>query len=404
MEALEYPAKSKETWNNLTSDADILEDFGVKLVHSLVLSQSDFFIPGSGEKPDYCGKWTVASICGCGSSIGTAQQRCKTSACPDCCTSWIQEKAFDLAYKIIAYSRISGEDPAHIISSINPRSTRDWTWDNYTTFFRRTYRRLAKLGAVGGVRFYHPFRIKKQIKKRLHEHGFGKGGEHHFWYAVRHNSLNLPSWRDYIDFSPHAHCIVFPSFLEPHSNPEIVIKKVRSLESDEQIIKTCLYLLSHVGSMRVNQSRNEPVVAFGALHRFKPEKHLEPSQILEIKDQIANFFGKVYDPKKEKMITPKAEPANCRCGTPETDFISLTKFRVYNEIDHDYLHYLFSDLEYKNQPLFDYLFHKINSEDYSGHVYVSDILRYLKWTTIIGMPPPAILAIYFSKFFKKKHK
>lgn len=178
-----------------------------------------FVLPGLGSPGQHCMCKKVSGIGLDGKKLGYTNLRCKRIECPNCFSNWVLDWVFDVAFKIEAYAKVTGQRPAHVTSEIIGvnRHAENWNLDDYDTFHRRTYRHISAIGGEGGLRMLHPYRVHKELKEQLKKVGYGVQGNG-FWRGVRDNALQLDSYDDYTYLSPHDHLIIFPEFLKEHSD------------------------------------------------------------------------------------------------------------------------------------------------------------------------------------------
>lgn len=292
-----------------------------------ILTIFSFLIPGMGESGKGCMSKIVNAISSLGNAVRIITKKCKMSRCPNCFEWWISEATFKYAVLIECYAKMTGERPAHLTVSVHPHAVRTWTWKDYSAFFRTAYNRLYKLNITGGIRVFHPFRVKYDIQGKLRSLGYygyenkGKGG---FWRGIRENALNLSSWRDYVYLGAHLHIIGFPSWVKENTTKDIVIKKIRSLNDVRDVVGTLRYQLSHCGIL--TDGENEPASEFGCLHGFKPEKYLTYEEILSIKQQVAEAMGVKYNIEKDRIEVIKDDEKD-----DKYTWIPLHEFAVYNK-------------------------------------------------------------------------
>lgn len=268
-----------------------------------ILILTSFLIPGLGLAADHCMTKILSAISSLGNAVKFISKHCERIQCPNCYEWWISQRAFKLAVLIECYSKFTNERPAGVVCSVHPDVVRSWEWKNYGNFMRTCYQRLYKLDVLGGVRFFHPFRIKDSIKTDLRKLGAKDSGG--FWKMIRSNVLNLPSWYSYVCLSPHIHSIVFPSFISENTNKDIVIKKYAVFGSFIDTVAHVRYLLSHCGLL--TSSENEPASPFGCLHGWKPENHLTYDEILSIKNRVAEAMGLCYNQLKNDIEVKSTE-------------------------------------------------------------------------------------------------
>lgn len=212
----------------------------------------------------------------------------------------MRERALELCIMVEAYAKVTGERPAAVFVSIRENEVIGWTWKKYLGFFRKGYDRLESMGVMGGIRFFHPFRIRKNVLKLLREVGYGSGGSKGgFWAGVRENALKLGSWRSYLRLSPHLHAVVFPSCIDEHRRKDIVVRKYAVLATTEDLVAHVQYLLSHCGILADRE--NEPAKEFGNLSKFVPEKFLTDEELKEIRNRVKKAMGMKVDREGDEI-------------------------------------------------------------------------------------------------------
>jgi hypothetical protein len=281
-----------------------------------------FILPGLGESGKHCQKCVVYGIGIGGDKVGTRTLKCKRIECKNCYKNWVLDKVFESTFKIEAYAKVCGDRPSHIVASIDPKICRYWdNLESYDTFHKRVYRHIASMGGNAGLRVLHPYRIKPEIKTRLKAAGCGVPGNG-YWKGVRENALNLPRFEEYYSLAVHDHNIVFPSFLAEHKDKNFLVKKIGVLDNIEDTIKLLYYLISHAGVLKESESvDNHPIVFFGDLHRFVPEKFLSEKEILDLKNKIAEKLHCEIDNGELVPISDEEKPSNKDQFIPLSEFI-----------------------------------------------------------------------------------
>lgn len=296
-------------------------------VDQIVLILTSFLIPGMGLAAEGCMSKILSAISSLGNAFKFVSKHCERIQCPNCFQWWISKRAFKLSVLIECYAKFSKNRPAGVVSSIHPDAVKSWTWRDYGNFIRKCYTRMYKLGIAGGIRVFHPFRVKDEIKDDLRALGATDSGG--FWKMIRANILNLPSWYSYVYLAPHVHSVVFPSFIEENTTKDIIIRKYAVFDSVRDTVAHVRYLLSHCGIL--TDGENEPASPFGCLHGWKPEEHLTFDEILSIKTQVAEAMGLVYNQVKDDI-----EPADL----PEDDdkeWIPIHEFADYSNEQQQYI-------------------------------------------------------------------
>ena len=299
-------------------------DYIPHVVEQPVLNKWSWFIPGMGFASDYCMSQKISAVSTSKDALKVSRLKCGRVQCPNCYEWWISERVFETSVKIMAYSRAFKKLPLAISVSEHPDTVTEYTWQDYQKSFRRMYRRMKKRGIDGGYRVFHPYRVKDSIKKELVSIGVinGSGG---YWKAIRNNALNLGSWYDYIKLAPHLHVIGFSDWVEECTDTDIVIKNYSTLDTVSDVVGHIRYLLTHCGILGDDDS-SKPTMPWGIMHKFNMNEHLEPLEILDIKNQVAEAMGLVYDQYKDKIVMPAPEEKK---EDPYT-WLPLYSFRVYS--------------------------------------------------------------------------
>ncbi len=267
----------------------IFEQVKERLVFA-ILTFFSFIIPGMGKSGNYCMTKYVTGISSDGDALRIRHLHCKRIQCPNCWHQWVRERALTLSIHIEAYAKVTGERPAAVVVSIPDERVLGWCWRHYLGFFRKSYDRMESLGVLGGVRFFHPFRIRKNVQKSLREAGYGvKDGKGGLWAGGRENVLKLGSWRSYLRLSPHIHAVVFPSYVDEHCKKDMIVRKYAVLTTTEDVVAHVQYLLSHCGILA--DGENEPAKEFGSLFKFTPEKFLDEKELKEVEIRVMKAMG-----------------------------------------------------------------------------------------------------------------
>jgi len=340
-------------------------------IEQLVLILTDFLIPGVGLAADNCMTKILSALSKIpGKAAKFVAKHCERIQCPNCYQWWISQRAFKLAVLVECYALYTKERPAGVMCSIHPDAVKSWTWKDYGNFIRKCYTRMYKLGISGGVRFFHPFRVKKEIQDDLRVLGAKDSGG--FWKMIRENVLNLPSWYSYVCLAPHIHDIVFPSFIWPNTASDIVIKKYAVFDTVRDTVAHIRYLLSHCGIL--TDGENEPASPFGCLHGWKAEEHLSYEQILVIKNQVAEAMGLKYDSVKDDIVPVDVVDDS-------DDWIPINEFADYSLEQTSFIDAYVTSIQDGNIRLYvDGLIHlhnerrcDMNLEKHERHVFLKDL-------------------------------
>lgn len=210
-----------------------------------------------------------------------------------------------MVLRIEAYARASNERPYFAVCSVPPNEARNWNWKRLNnSLFRRGYRRMSKIGIDGGYVFFHPYRVKGRAKKQLRDSGWGTGRmDAGYWKGVRKDALNWGYWKNYLNFGPHLHAVVFGD-PERHENKDYIIRfrdsngKPETMTM-ERVIGYCFYLITHVGVCSEFQTR--ATRSFGDLYNLNPKELLSESEYNKLAGEIAEKIGMAWDKENKEL-------------------------------------------------------------------------------------------------------
>ena len=350
------------------------------------LYKQNFVIPGLGKPGDYCMKKIVNAVSSLGNALRVTRLKCERIECPNCYQWWLSQRVFKLAVLVECYSKVVRDRPNVISISLHEDEFYKKPWEFYLSFYRKAYYRIKKLGVVGGIRFFHPFRLKRSIKRELVKSGIfenGNGGA--FWKAIRDDVLHLKSFYEYVRLSPHLHIIGFPSFIDENNFKDWVIVKYAVLDDVSDVVGHIKYLLDHSGIL--TDKGNEPASVFGVLNGFDPVKFLKPLEIIEIKKQVAEAMGLVYDEELDDIRLPVDEEEE----EDVYDWIPLYEFADYSQEQTQFVNaFVTSIVDHDHRMIVDEVIELYNSRrtdsdliKWERHVFLEDLREIPKGFEIV---------------------
>lgn len=266
-------------------------------------------IPGRrGLQQDDCGDDFPAFGCSsCGSPLYVGRT-CASPLCRRCWAASVKESTISLAARLesmrkLMYSRNNGRkdiDFNEVFASLPSFLVgRDDALDTALLVLKELLR--ANWGVEDFVWIYHPWRIKKEYRKDLYEHGGEPGEGDMTWKDV----MAQPDWEEYVYFAPHFHVFlpaprrsfdynIVPAVQE-QSGWSFRRNEKRdshvSIEDLEHLVKRITYCLSHVGV--------EPdATADGKTEKlsgYKGFRDLDYVQDEAVEQVSAAFFDNAYD-------------------------------------------------------------------------------------------------------------
>lgn len=246
----------------------------------------DFTIPGFGEPgPSCCAidNERISEFSEDFKKVKVNRVICRRVGCPDCYRLWIKERAFQITLALEVTSYLRKERPYGVVFSIPPNKIHRecWNWPQVNRrLFVRSYRRGKACDIKGGFTFFHPFRIRKAVKKRLREYRKTKHGKDRlmykgdagFWRMIRKDVLHYGDLYRYVKVGPHLHGVCFGN-PKKHTGNDFILKvdydkknrKIRKLKATQDVVGKVMYLLTHCG-ITTNNLIIQPTRRYGCMY------------------------------------------------------------------------------------------------------------------------------------------
>ena len=267
----------------------------------------------------HCGDRRHVEACARGDYLISRNYHCGRIACPKCWRNAISRAVNDrILPKLTAYAVIKEREgspvfPYHVVLSQPPQIAAGNTWnrEDFNKNRKEAQRLLSKLGGIGGVMFFHPFRKPKD---------------------------GASVWR----VGPHYHAIVF--FDHPITKAELAEKIPASYAANGWIVK-----FPHASEELPGYEMFEEVAGgllsldkVGGLVRYLMS-HMGVAEETNIRAYC--YFGDCYNVCKRDSETPIAAPSlpSIVC-CPECEQSNLYDYR-------EIIRYRRSNLEYQPEPL-----------------------------------------------------
>lgn len=211
------------------------------------------FVFGGNEKPsdDNCGAIYRKIQCSSNPLHHTSfrHNRCNDPGCPVCYVKFASRMADRATERVQGYKTVYRKTkPYHLIFWGAPRAERPYA--SLRESFNEAKRLLKLMGAVSATVWYHPFRIRKDIKPILRRYRRAKGldGRAGFWKLAHDDVLDLGGLERYVEYGPHWHAIC-TGYLEDitiYSKREGAgYKKKRYLEQEREVHEVSHYISTH---------------------------------------------------------------------------------------------------------------------------------------------------------------
>jgi len=237
-----------------------------------------------------------------------APMTCGRMTCPTCYPHWLRETTFRIVVAVEARAHVDGVRPAHV--TFGPRDATASTWTDpeiQARHQRRGVRRLKAVGVTGAVLIRHAYRIRGDRWEAIQAAGWtGKK-----WDAVRADVLNLGGWNHYVKPGLHTHAITVPSWLDPHTQADFVVHKIRHLPTLADTVGTVRYVLTHATTQEGHADR--AVSTMGSMYDWDTEAAMDPCALLSIRVAAAHAVGMVWNDVDKRLEYP---PKEAHLGEP----------------------------------------------------------------------------------------
>lgn len=208
------------------------------------------FVFGCNERPtaETCGKIRAKVHCPVDESHRPyfKHERCNDPGCPVCYPKYISRIAEAVTRRVVGFLSVFSVPVCHLI--FWPDSLTGYS--DLKAAFRDAKFLLETMGAKMAVVWYHPYRIRDDVKQQLRRyknvHGIDRSTG--FWELAHDDVLDLGSLDAYIVYGPHFHAIASGYLEDTDTYAKRGIggyKKVRYLSSEAEIQRVAYYISSH---------------------------------------------------------------------------------------------------------------------------------------------------------------
>ncbi|GAG91257.1 unnamed protein product, partial [marine sediment metagenome] len=165
------------------------------------------------------------------------------------------------------------------------------------------------MGVTGAYLVRHAYRLKKSAVAAMKE--AGQTGQ--WWEGVRGDVAGLGDWNMYVKPGIHSHAITVNSWVEPHTQEDFVVHKIRYLPELKDTVSAVRYVLSHATSIAGERDRS--VSSMGTAYNWDPDAShiLDPVVLLAIRREAAERVGMLWDDDKKELVYP---PPPVELGVP----------------------------------------------------------------------------------------
>jgi hypothetical protein len=196
-------------------------------------------IYGSAEKKTNgeCGKIRSVRLCSKDQDHDLQKRHicCNEPTCPVCYPKFSHRLAEGIVERVKGYQVVYPNDLfSHLIMSPPPATS----YQNMKEAFGQFTKMFMKYGGKAASVVYHPYRIKNDLKTKLHYYQDGWLALHKdqryapdFWKLAHEDVLGIGPLKEYVDYGPHFHAIA-TGYLENsesfHKKTGWIYKKVKS--------------------------------------------------------------------------------------------------------------------------------------------------------------------------------
>ena len=207
---------------------------------------------GSAKTPsaETCGKVRAKVICSeeYNHDYYYKHERCNDPDCPMCYSKFAHKLADRVVARVLGYTTVYPEDAVdHVV-----------LWPHVLTGYRNlqeayvdAHRMLTKMGSVSSVVWYHPYRIRGDIKKRLRRYRNKNNlpPSVGFWVMAHDDVLELGEGMEpYVEYGPHFHALSTGYLMDAGEYSKLGLggyKKVRRIVDLTDLEHTSYYLSTH---------------------------------------------------------------------------------------------------------------------------------------------------------------
>lgn len=247
----------------------------------------------------------------CGHTVVLDKGNCGRIECPHCSRTWARRASERSAARVIGYRQATGtiHKPRHVTIELSSLD-----WDD-------AKKRFAAIGATGGVIVLHPWRIKEEFKDQIN-------AEAERLQINRYEVIKKkPNPLSYLEYSPHAHGIVYGRLVDVEKNSNtFVYKNIRRINGIGACEQLMYYLFSHTFIPKTPRSSALRYFGVCSPQKLKPSwtgnesvevacpicgkpiVYENSNELILVKHYITLGWFVVH-PKKKKKRKPDKDPA-----------------------------------------------------------------------------------------------
>jgi hypothetical protein len=216
---------------------------------------------------------------------------CNDPLCPICYTKYSSQMADRVVERLQGYRTVWRGDRNklyHLIFWGTPQN-KGKLYPSLAVSFKEANRLMGLMGVRAAVVWFHPYRIKAELKPVLRRYRTAKGldGKIGFWKMAHDDVLGIGGLENYIVVGPHWHAIASGWLMDTKEYEEIEgagYKKKRYLENGRSAYEVAYYVSTHC----CREAMKSSVRYYGDLsYRMLAREHVET----KIKDVVCGDCG-----------------------------------------------------------------------------------------------------------------
>jgi len=178
--------------------------------------------------------------------------RCNDQGCPVCYVKFASRLADSVTERVQGFKTVyRNSKPYHLILWGAKVEGADRPYADLRSSFREAKRLLEIMGATSSVVWYHPYRIKPELKDLLRHYrrAHKLDGRAGFWKLAHDDVLELGGVERYIVYAPHWHAIATGFLMKSDEFCDVTdgagYKKRRYLEYEKDVHEVAHYISTH---------------------------------------------------------------------------------------------------------------------------------------------------------------
>jgi hypothetical protein len=252
---------------------------------------------GSAKKSssENCGKVRAKIMCtkDPGHFSYYKHERCNNPDCPTCYSKFAHRLADGIVSRVRGYMGVYPDKPvSHVV--LWPHVLTGYR--NMAEAFADAHRMLIKLGSVASVVWYHPYRIRGDIKAKLRRYRKSAGIPDGigFWEMAHDDVLGLGGLEPYVVYGPHFHVLTTGYLMNALDYSKLGLggyKKVRRISSAYDLERVCYYLSTHTCWEPGHQAvRYYGEISYSKLAKGYPRETIVDVVCLECGNSLVEYY------------------------------------------------------------------------------------------------------------------